>query len=279
MKLTRNTLTQMLDGYLEQLTSEELSQNTIEKYGRDIRFFVFQNREKRTIDKRDMIAYKNYLMEHYKASTVNSYLISINRYLTWLGVGDLTVKTLRIQRKANLEDTITYEEYRQLLIYCLENNRLRDYLLLRIIAATGIRVGELGYITYEAAKFGGAEIFSKNKCRQILIPEELSNLLLSYCSQNGITKGIIFCGRNSEHVLSTKSVWKLFKRIAQSAGVDDSKVYPHNLRHLFAKTYMQKVGNLFELADILGHSSIETTRIYALSSHAEKRKSLEKLDL
>lgn len=100
----------MLDGYLEQLTSEELSQNTIEKYGRDIRFFVFQNREKRTIDKRDMIAYKNYLMEHYKASTVNSYLISINRYLTWLEAGDLTVKTLRIQRKANLENTILYRQ-------------------------------------------------------------------------------------------------------------------------------------------------------------------------
>lgn len=274
-----STMTQMLDNYLEQLVGDELSVNTIVKYSRDIRFFLCHSKEKQSIGKKEMIAYKNFLIERYKISTVNSYLISINRYLTWLGVGDITVKTLRIQRKANLENIITYEEYNQLLHYCLRNNRQRDYLILRIIAATGIRVGELVYITYEAARSGGAEIFSKSKCRQILIPEELSDLLLSYCDEKGITAGIIFRGPKENSVLCTKSIWKLFKRVAIGAGVDASKVYPHNLRHLFAKTYMQKIGNVFELADILGHSSIETTRIYALSSHEEKRKSLGMLEL
>ncbi len=277
--MTVDKMSEKLDHYLEQLRTEELSRNTITKYERDIRFFLDFNRDNKIIGKKEMIDYKYFLMTHYKVNTVNSYLISVNRYLTWLGLCKLSVKTLQVQQRVSLDNIITYEEYRLMLRYCEENGRQRDYLLLRTITATGIRVGELRYITCEAAKRGGAEIYSKGKCRQIVMPGQLSNLLLAYCEKENITKGIIFSGRRQGEPLCPKSVWRLLKRIGLKAGVDAKRVYPHNFRHLFARTYMKKIGEVFELADILGHSRIETTRIYAVSSQAEKRRSLDLLNL
>jgi len=269
---------EMIPSYIDDLIGHELSENTISKYSRDIRFFLYYINGKEQIIKSDLIEYRQFLTDKYKISTVNSYLISINRYLSWLRADSLTVNTVRAQRKTSLDGILSVEEYNRLLEFCLHTGKERDYLLLRTIAGTGIRVGELKSITYEAALRGEAEIYHKCKCRSISISEPLSKLLIEYCTKKDI-QGVIFSGRVAGYALSPKGAWKCLKRMAEKAQVDIGKVKPHNLRHLFAKTYMQRIGNMSELADLLGHASIETTRIYAQTSREEKRLSLNKLEL
>lgn len=268
-----------LPRYCAALQMEELADATIDKYRRDILFFLRQNGGKAAIDKADVIAYKQALLSRYKANTVNAYLISLNRYLRWLKQGDLTVKTIRIQQRGHLENVVSMEEYRRLLQYCQRQGYCRDYALLHTLAATGIRVGELRYITRESAERGACEIYNKRKSRLILLPCDLSQILLDYCDQRGISGGVIFVGRTPGAALQPKSVWKLLKALARAVGIDPCKIYPHSFRHLFAKTYMEKIGNLMELADLMGHSNLETTRIYAMSSLEEKRRSLDALGL
>lgn len=153
------------------------------------------------------------------------------------------------------------------------------YYILRTIALTGIRIGELKYITVDAVNTGWAEVYNKGKYRNIYISRNLSEELLNYCNDNGISTGIVFRGRNREEGISPAGVWKNMKYIAEQVGVPLEKVYPHNLRHLFAKTYMEKVGDVTELSDLLGHSRLETTWIYTKTTAEEKRNRLEKLDL
>lgn len=277
--MTTWTMHNRLDSYLNELRLAELSETTISKYGRDIRSFLAKHHDRIDIDKLDVMAYKASLITKYKMSTANSYLISLNRYLTWCGCKELTAKPIRLQRKSNLENIISLQEYHAMLQHCLSFGKLRDYLLLRTLAGTGIRVSELRYITVQAAEKGYVEIYSKKKCRGVVLSHELSGWITTYCKQQNIEQGFIFQGRSPDTALQPKSVWKLLKRIARAADVDERKVYPHNLRHLFAKTYMQKIGNMLELADLMGHSSIETTRIYAVSSQAEKRDALDELGL
>lgn len=276
--MNAHTMKGELDHFLEALEREELSMRTRKKYRRDILFFLDSLGGEAEIGKMDVISYREFLMEQYRFTTANSYLISVNRYFGWLGCSELAVKTLRIQRGTGLENVISPAEYQRLLDHCLARGKRRNYLILRVIAGTGIRVGELEHITREAASHGSTVLLSKRKCRSIFIPDSLTGPLLRYCDEVGIRSGPIFLGRQGRP-LGPSGIWKLLKRLAQEAGVDADKVYPHSLRHLFAKTYMQRVGNVFELADLLGHSSIETTRVYALTSYAEKKKSVDELGL
>jgi len=263
--------------YLKSLATSELSLHTRNKYSRDIIRFLAFITETQSLEKENVIAYKQHLIGMYKISTVNSYLISLNRYFKWLRRNDLTVKTIKTQRKSGLENILTADEYTKLLMYCLSKRKDKTYLLLRTLAGTGIRVGELSSISRESAEHKIAAVTSKGKHRRIFISSELSQLLLDYCHRQCIHSGIIFHGQRKDAALHPSGVWKALKRIAKAAGIDPSKVYPHSMRHLFAKTYMEKVGNIFELADLLGHSSVETTRIYARTSEAEKHRRVEAL--
>lgn len=274
-----NVMEENLPRYLAELRMEELAETTVAKYRRDILYFLERGAGKADVEKEDLIAYKRELISRYKTRTVNAYLVSLNRYLRWLGAGELTVKTIRIQSCGHLENVVSAEEYRRMLRWCREWGRERDYALLRTLAGTGIRVGELRYITRESADRGVCEIYNKGKCRLILLSCELSQVLRDYCDTAGISSGVIFSGRTPGRALGPKSVWKQMKALAVKAGVDPQKVYPHSFRHLFAKTYMNKIGNLMELADLMGHSNLETTRIYATSSLDEKRLSLNSLEL
>lgn len=260
------------------LADEELSVSTQKKYNHNIRIFLDFCQEGQ-VNKATVLAFKKDLLEQFKASTANTYIISINRYFAWLGLVELKSKSVKIQRSYHLDHTLNVDEYMKLLSICRNAGDQRSYLLLRTLAGTGIRIGELGCITYEAALAGGTLVQGKGKYRYIFIPQEMAENLLLYCKQNNIASGIIFSGKVPGRTLHPFGVWRILKRIAVDAGVNPEKVYPHNLRHLFAKTYMSKVGTICELADLLGHSSIETTRIYAMTSKQEKLRSLAMLKL
>lgn len=269
----------LLEQYMYNLNQNELSAATRKKYFRDIMRFLQFVSDKETISKSDLIDYKSYLLSNYKPTSINSYLISINRYFCWLERSDLVLKTIKIQRKNSLENILTREEYNQLLEVCQKKGDEKSYLLMRTIACTGIRISELKHITLESVKQGVTVIYSKGKCRNVFVPSDLSKRLIVYCEYQNISTGVIFYGKKKNCALHPSGVWKLLKRISVEANVEAKKVYPHSLRHLFAKTYMEKVGNVFELADLLGHSSVETTRIYTMTSNLEKQKSLNLLEL
>lgn len=267
-----------VDAYIKYLEEKELSQVTIGKYRRDIADFL-QTQGNSEFKKQNLIDYRMERLKNHQVSSVNSYIISINQFFRWLGHGELAVKTLRLQRRSGLENVLNREEYFRLLQTALSSGRHRDYLLLRTLAATGIRVSELSAITCEAVSQGSTELEGKKKFRKIYLPETLIEELLDYCAKHELSSGPIFRGQRSGKPLLPSSVWKIIKRTAQRGGVDLDKAYPHSLRHLFAKTYMRKVGNIFELADLLGHSSVETTRIYARSSCEEEWHSVNALGL
>ena len=279
MKVKVKEMHSRLDSYVASLLHQELAKATVHKYKRDVNKFLEFVGNKESLKKSDVMEYKYFLISRHKAATVNSYLIAINKYFGWLEKEQLAVKTIRMQRKSSLENVISETEYWKLVDVCKKNHEHRDYLILRTLAATGIRISELPYITVEAIIAGTVEVHKKGKSRAVIIPTELAPRLLKYCKAQGIESGCVFKGNNNHRSLHPTSVWKILKRIALEAGVRQEKVYPHSLRHLFAKTYMRKFGNIFELADLLGHSSIETTRLYTLTTTYEKRKSVNSLNL
>lgn len=265
--------------YGQYLLSQKLSRLTVKKYLSDVeRLFVYLN--KRTAEPSDITQYKAYLMSRYKSSAVNSYIISVNRYFRWLGRDDLCTDPLKMQRTYFSPGEMTVADYHAMLEHTRLSCRDRKwYLIMRCLGGLGIRVGELRSITCEAVTVGYAEIFCKSKLRIILIPDELRDILLTYCGEKGITSGSIFLNKRGTAPIDPSVIWRNLKRIASVSGVDKAQVYPHNFRHMFARTYMSIYNNIVDLADILGHSSIETTRIYTRTSKEAQRKKLDKLGL
>jgi integrase len=265
--------------YVSYLRNTHKAGRTIRKYSSDINAFI---RYAKTIRQNPMQAYPAYaglLRSKYKASTYNSYVISINMFLRYLGLTDCIQPLLKIQKRFSLDHELSKDEY-NLLLCCLQ--RIGDtkyYMIARTLAGTGIRVGELMFITRETVEKGWGEISFKGKVRQIFIPLHLRQELTEYVNRMYIENGAVFLGRNSAAPVNPSTVWRHFKKAAVLAGVDERRVYPHNLRHLFARVYMERYGDIVDLADILGHSSIETTRIYARTSYAEKIRRISELGL
>jgi site-specific recombinase XerD len=263
--------------YETYLVDKELSQLTVAKYIRDTEhFFAFLNG--RVADFSAMADYKAMLMEKYKSSTVNSYLISLNQYWHWINRDDLCVKLIKCQRTYFTSNEFTIGDYRKITEYAHEHE-IKWYLIMRCLGAMGIRVGELKFITYEAVKDGTADVLFKSKLRTIIIPKNLRTSLLDFCENESINTGAVFLNKQKTGPLNSSVIWRNLKRIAEKSGVNKSNVYPHNFRHMFAREYMNTYHNIVELADILGHSSIETTRIYTKSSRESQRKKLEELGL
>ena len=268
-----------LSRYETYLRSEERSANTIAKYLRDLRvFFTFMGNE--SLCKEAVVSFKGYLTESYAPASVNSMLASVNKFLDWLELPGLKVKPLKIQRQifSNPKKELTTEEYRRLIKAAenRQNNRLS--LLLQTICSTGIRVSELKFITAESAKTGRAEADCKGKTRIIFLPPDLCRALRHYCRERGIDAGIIFCTRNG-CPLDRSNIWKDMKMLCDSAGVEPGKVFPHNLRHLFARTYYALEKDLSRLADLLGHSNLSTTRIYKMESGLMHSRQLSRMGL
>lgn len=262
------------------LKNEEKSKNTTEKYLRDVRMFAahFRGTE---ITKEMVIAYKSKLLaEHYAVRSVNSILASLNSLFTFLGWSDCKVKSMKLQRQIYCpeEKELTKAEYLRLVNTAKRKGKERLNLILQTICGTGIRVSELEYITVEAAKSGKAVVALKGKTRSVFLVKELQKKLLRYATEQNISSGTIFITRNGKP-LSRTNIWREMKGLCQEAGVHPQKVFPHNLRHLFARVFYGIEKDIAKLADILGHSSVNTTRIYIISTGSEHRKRMENMHL
>ena len=271
---------QQIAAFESYLKREERSAGTIENYLRRVReFTAWLNGEE--VDKERAGAWKLYLMSMGESSgTVNGALVAVNQFFKFLGWQECVVKGLRIQRKLFRDDRreLTRNEYERLLAAAHGLGRERLALLMETICATGIRVSEVRYITVEAVASGRAEISLKGKLRTILIPGKLCRKLKKYVKQQKIASGEIFLTRSGKG-MSRKQIWAEMKAVCRKAEVVPSKVFPHNLRHLFARIFYQVCRDVVKLADVLGHSSIETTRIYLISTGAEHARQLDRLGL
>lgn len=275
----KNLSNEIVKNFETYLCEEEKSDNTIEKYMRDIRFFR-EWLDGRNIEKATVLTYKKELCERYAPKSVNSILSSLNALFMFLGWYDLKVKTLKIQRRifADKEKELTKAEYERLLSAAKNKNSERLYFLMQTIGSTGIRVSELKYVTCEAVKTGQATINCKGKIRQVFLPRQLCKMLKDYIKHCNIKSGPVFVTKSGKP-LDRSSVWKMLKSLCECANVAKSKVFPHNFRHLFAKTFYSLRKDIVRLADILGHSSIETTRIYTIESGDVHRRQIQRLGL
>ena len=268
-----------IEGYKQYLAEEEKAKATIEKYLRDVMAFCRWT-DGREVCKKLVLEYKAKLMEKYKDRSVNSILSSLNSLFEYLGLTDCKVKTLKIQRQifADNETVLSEEEYERLLKAAKNENNERLYLLMQTICATGIRVSELKYITVEAVSYRQAHIRKKGKSRDVLLPKGLCRMLRRYAKKMKITSGSIFITKSGKP-LNRSNIWADMKRLCKAAGVSKRKVFPHNLRHLFARKFYSIEKDIVRLADILGHGSINTTRIYTMESGDVHRKQIEKMGL
>lgn len=267
-----------IETFQNHLLQEEKSTATMEKYLRDVRaFLVFSGQA--AITKDLVMAYKQALLEkNYAVRSINSMLASLNSLLGFLGWGDCKVKSLKIQRQTYCaeEKELTKAEYLRLLE--ASRNQPQLNLIMQTICGTGIRVSELKYFTVETVRRGEIVVSCKSKTRTILLPGKLKKLLLEYAKKNKIQSGAVFVTRNGKPV-NRSNIWAQMKRLCEIAGVKPSKVFPHNLRKLFARTFYGIEKDIAKLADILGHSSINTTRIYIMTTGTEHRRKIERLGL
>jgi len=274
-KITIETIKQFKD----YLISEEKSEATIEKYIRDINaFYVWICG--REVNKSVVIEYKNEIIELYAPASANSMLSSINSFFAYMEWYECKVKTFKIQKQifASKEKELTKNEYEKLLKAAKKKNNEKLYLLMQTICGTGIRVSELRFITKEAIVKGQATINCKGKMRVVILPEKLCVALRRYAKEHMIISGAIFVSKNGKP-LDRSNIWKMLKNLCESAGVSKEKVFPHNFRHLFARTYYSLEKDVIRLADILGHSSVNTTRIYTMETGEVHRMQLQRLGL
>ena len=276
-RILTSEATQTFKKYLRE---EEKSENTIEKYIRDVRAFMAFT-DGNEITKDTVIAYKNKLLsENYAVRSINSMLASLNSLFAFLGWSDCRVKSIKFQRQiyCSEDKELTKAEYTRLVNAAKQKGNGRLNLVLQTICGTGIRVSELQYITVEAVKSGEAVVSLKGKTRTVFIVKELRQKLLHYAKFQNICTGVIFVTR-SGRPMSRTNIWREMKNLCEQAGVNPQKVFPHNLRHLFARVFYGIEKDIAKLADILGHSSINTTRIYIISTGTEHRRRMENMRL
>lgn len=272
------TAQMQIKSFEKYLLMEEKSAATVEKYLRDVCAFLLYVKG-RKITKELTVTYKKSLEENgYKPRSLNSMIASLNSFLNFIGASDCRVRSVRIQRATYMteEKELTKDEYKRILAASRHKEQLN--LVIRTICATGIRISELKYFTVQAIKSGEVSIKCKNKNRTILVPGDLRKLLLSYARRKDITSGAIFITRGGK-TLDRSYIWAQMKGLCAVAGVKPSKVFPHNLRKLFARSFYRLEKDIAKLADVLGHSSIETTRIYIMTTGTEHRRQIERLGL
>lgn len=280
MKKQNLTITpERIEKYAAYLRESERSGSTIRKYVHDLGALAEFLRG-RPVSKGALLEWKEELVGQYAPASVNNKLAAINGFLAYCGLNELRLRKLKIQKSLFLseEKELTKSEYVRLVRAAerAENERLS--LVIQTICATGIRVSELRFITAEAVQTGRAEVANKGKRRTVFLPDKLRKLLKSYLQKQKITAGAVFVSKNGKP-LDRSNIWRDMKKLCESAGVEPSKVFPHNLRHLFARTYYALEHDLSRLADILGHSNVTTTRIYTAESGAVHARQIGRLGL
>lgn len=269
----------LIERYLKHLREQERSAATLQKYAHDLKELCAYLQDAQ-LTKAALIAWKEQLIGKYAPATVNSMLTAANGYLRFYGWGNLTVKQLKVQKSLFADESkeLTREEYAHLVQAAQRKDNERLALVIQTICATGIRVSELRFITVEAVQTGRTEISNKGKRRLVFLPEKLRKLLRSYARKQKKTAGAVFTTRTG-NPLDRSNIWRDMKALCESAGVAPEKVFPHSLRHLFARTFYSLEKDLSRLADILGHSSIVTTRIYTAESGAVHARQMGRLGL
>lgn len=267
-------------GFRKYLCDRENAENTVKKYVADIGTFFRYLGEDTGIDKERVVDYKKWLAENYAVSSANSMIAALNQFLRFLGLDQFRVKQLRQQKKRFLESAreLTVEEYYLLVDGARKQGKSQLALCIEAIAATGIRISELKYFTVERVRSGRIEIYNKGKYRSIFLPEFLRRKLLRYAGKCRIRRGHLFRGRNGKPK-DRSEIWREMKKLGDSTGIKGEKIFPHNLRHLFARAYYQKTKDLAGLADLLGHSSLNVTRIYTLNTGEFYQRQLDKFRL
>ena len=275
----RKITTETIKSFNDYLINEEKAAATVNKYLHDIGEFQIWLDEQE-LCKTAVLAYKSYLCERYAPASVNAALSSLNSFFNFMEWYDLRVKNLKIQKQifASTDKELTKAEYDRLLQAANQKKNERLYLLMQTICSTGIRVSEVRYVTVEAVVRGIAEINCKGKRRQVFLPKQLCQILKQYIKEQKIKSGAVFVTKNG-NPLDRSNIWSDMKKLCKAANVSEKKVFPHNLRHLFARTYYSLQKDIVRLADILGHSSVNTTRIYTMETGEIHRRQIQKLGL
>ena len=269
-----------LERYGECLAQREKSRATLDKYVRDVRrFFVYLGEDLR-LTKERVLQYKAHLEQYYRLGSANSMLIALHSFLEFIGREDCRVKLFKVQRRMFLPEDkeLHAEEYKRLVAAARSAGKERIALIMETVGCTGMRVSELTFVTVEALQNGKIMVNNKGKCREVCLIPALRKKLLRFCKKRGLVSGCVFVSRTGKP-LHRSQIWKEMKKLSAQAGVRPPKVFPHNLRHMFARAYYKKYRNIGYLADILGHSSVDTTRIYTATSGAVHRRMLEGLGL
>lgn len=269
----------MLNDFESFLRADEKSEKTIEKYLHDIKIFTdFSHNQK--ISKSIVMSFKSFLNEKYETSSANSMIAATNAFLKFMNWNDCCTKQFKIQKKVfcSEKNELSRAEYIRLVNAAKKRNNERLGLILQTICGTGIRVSELQFITVEAIHKGEATVSCKNKTRTVFIVRELQKKLLNYIKNKGISSGYVFITKSGKPI-NRCNIWREMKALCDEANVSSEKVFPHNLRHLFARTFYSIEKDIAKLADLLGHSSINTTRIYIITTGAEHKRKMENMRL
>ena len=278
--MKKEELKEKLPLFLLEQSEDEKAQNTLKKYSRNIESFLEWLPADVHVDKAWVIDYKSYLLneKQFRTNTINNYIVSINKFLYWCGVENCKVKQLKKQHTASNSEILSLADYKRLLRFARRMGQEDTYLIMKIFAMTGIRIEELSFFTVENVKSNYIHVRNKEKERSIIIRQDLARELRAYCRDKGIKSGVIFYCATKGKMMAKSTIWRRMQKIAGVARVSKNKVHAHSFRHLFAKMFLEEYnGSIAELADILGHNSLETTRIYAKTTDEEKRRKLERI--
>lgn len=278
--MNKEELKEKLPQFITAQKEEEKSKNTLKKYEKNISVFLEWLPDLAEVEKTTVIDFKQHLLDEarFRTNTINNYVISINKFLYWCGIPDCKVKQLKKQHAASNSEILSLADYKRLLRIARRMGQEDTYLIMKILAMTGIRIEELSFFTVENMKTNYIHVRNKGKERSIIIRQDLAREIRQYCRDKGIKTGIIFFCTDPGKMISKSTIWRRMKKIAGVAKVRKNKVHAHSFRHLFAKMFLEEYnGSIAELADILGHNSLETTRIYAKTTDEEKRRKLERI--
>lgn len=276
--ITKEDLKNKLEEFILEHYNAEYESKTISDYKIAINKFInYISDEEFELNKKLLFDYKSYLKSNYSTSTVNKYIIVLNKFLKFIGCDDLKLLKIKVQQRTSIDDPIWEHEHKRMLRFAKKLEMNDMYLMIKIFAFTGIRVDELKYFKVENID-NYIKVFNKSKERKIILRDDLKREIKKYCKENKIKEGYIFRSPiKGNQMLNPSTIWRRLKKIAGAARINKNKIHAHAWRHLFAKEFIASGGTIDELADILGHSKIETTRIYTMTSNKEKKQKIEKM--
>lgn len=279
--IKKNDLYPLVDEWITEQYYQEYSENTLKQYKANVLKFVDWMDDDEVLTKDTTIRYKNYIYNfdpRPKTTSINTWIIEINKFLKYIGKKDLTLKKIKLQVKTSNNEVLTIADYKRLLRFAKRLNMMQLYYIIKVLAMTGIRISELKYFTIENIKDNYIDGFNKGKERKIILRQDLARELRKYARDNHIKSGYIFRGAKKGCMPNKATIWKQLKKVAGKARVNKKKVHAHSFRHLFAQIFLDAYpGAITELADILGHNSLETTRLYTRTSNKQKKSKMEQM--